>query len=146
MTTVRPPRQGARQPEPHQPHEHQPGQPLTVVVAVRKIFSAETPEYFLLLGTTIFLVVFGLVMVLSSSSIESRAEGGDFFAQASRQGLFALVGLPAMLLAARAPAAFWKRWAGVAMMIGIGLQLLVFLVGIEKNGNRNWLKIGAFTA
>jgi cell division protein FtsW len=118
------------------------------VVAVRRLFDAETPEYFLLLGTTAFLLGFGLIMVLSSSSIESRAEGGDFFEQASRQGLYALVGIPAMLLAARAPAAFWKRWAGVAVVIGVALQLLVFLPGLgyERGQNRNWIDLGSFTA
>ena len=115
---------------------------------MRKLFDAETPEYFLLLGTTLFLVVFGLIMVLSSSSIEARAEGGDFFAKASRQGLYALVGVPAMLLAARATAAFWRRWAGIAVIIGVALQLLVFVPGLtyERGQNRNWINLGSFTA
>jgi cell division protein FtsW len=114
---------------------------------VQKLFAAETPEFFLLLGTTLFLLVFGLVMVLSSSAIESRIDDGNFFARASRQGLFALLGLPAMLLAARAPAAFWKRWAGVAVVIGVVLQMLVFTeLGYETGGNRGWLDFGAFTA
>ena len=146
MTTTRPPR---RSTPPRQARsQSEPQQPRTVVIAVRKLFDAETPEYFLLLGTTLFLVVFGLVMVLSSSSIESRAAGGDFFAQASRQGLYALVGVPAMLLAARAPMAFWKRWAGIAVVIGVALQLLVFLPGLgyERGQNRNWINLGSFTA
>jgi cell division protein FtsW len=145
VTTTRPPRktpparQGRPQPEPQQPR--------TVVVAVRKLFDAETPEYFLLLGTTLFLVVFGLVMVLSSSSIESRVEDGDYFAKAARQGLYALVGIPAMLLAARAPMAFWKRWAGTAVLIGVALQLLVFTpLGYGYGGNNNWINLGSFTA
>jgi cell division protein FtsW len=145
VTTTRPPR---RQPPKRAAAQPEPQQPRTVVVAVRRLFDAETPEYFLLLGTTLFLVVFGLVMVLSSSSIESRADGGDFFAQAARQGLYALVGVPAMLLAARAPMAFWKRWAGTAVLIGVALQLLVFLPGLgyERGQNRNWINLGSFTA
>jgi cell division protein FtsW len=145
VTTTRPPR---RQPPERAAAQPEPQQPRTVVVAVRRLFDAETPEYFLLLGTTLFLVVFGLVMVLSSSSIESRADGGDFFAQAARQGLYALVGVPAMLLAARAPMAFWKRWAGTAVLIGVALQLLVFLPGLgyERGQNRNWINLGSFTA
>ena len=115
---------------------------------MRRIFAAETPEYFMLLGTTIFLVAFGLVMVLSSSSIESRVEDGDFFAKASRQGLYALVGLPLMLIAARAPMSFWKRWAWHAMIIAIVAQLLVVAtnLGVGNGYNRNWLRIGSFTA
>ena len=58
MTTTRPP--SARRRPPPEPEQ---SRPRTVVVAVRKIFDAETPEYFLLLGTTLFLVAFGLIMV-----------------------------------------------------------------------------------
>ena len=119
----------------------------TAIVAVRKLFAAETPEFFLLLGTTVFLLVFGLVMVLSSSAIESRIDDGDFFARAARQGLYAVIGLPLLLLASRAPISFWKRWAGWAVIGGVVLQLLVFTeLGYETGGNRGWLDFGSFTA
>jgi len=122
--------------------------PVAPAVAVaRKLFGAETPEFFLLLGTTLFLLVFGLVMVLSSSAIESRLSDGDFFARAARQGLFAVIGLPIMLIASRAPITFWKRWAGWALVGSIGLQFLVFTgLGYGYGGNQNWIKIGGFSA
>lgn len=144
MTTTRPPARN-RNSQPPVP-ESQP--PRAAVVAVRRLFAAETPEFFLLLGTTLFLVVFGLVMVLSSSSIESYVANGDFFTTATRQGLYALIGVPVMLIAARAPISFWKRWARVAVFLGIGLQLLVFIPGIGwGNGyNQNWIRFGSFTA
>ena len=120
----------------------------TVVVGVKRIFAAETGSYFALLGTTLFLVVFGLVMVLSSSSVESHLESNSFFASFLRQGSFALVGIPFMLVASRMPMTFWKRWAWPAIFVGIGLQLLVFVPGIGwgYGGNRNWIKIGNFSA
>ncbi|MEO5534792.1 MAG: putative lipid II flippase FtsW [Pseudolysinimonas sp.] len=100
----------------------------------------------MLLGTTLFLLAFGLVMVLSSSSIESRVDDGDFFAQASRQGIFALVGIPVMLIASRAPVSFWRRWAWHAVGIGLLLQLLVFTpLGFGNGYNTNWLRLGSFT-
>ncbi len=143
MTTTAP----RRTPRSAPPADDGP-RPSAAVVAVQRIFSAETPEYFLLLGTTIFLVVFGLVMVLSSSSIESYADNDkDFFATATRQGLYALIGVPVMLLAARTPIGFWKRWAGVAIVGGVILQLLVFSpLGYGYGGNTNWIRIGSFTA
>jgi cell division protein FtsW len=118
------------------------------VVAVRRLFAAETPEYFLLLGTTLFMVVFGLVMVLSSSSVEAGKDGGNFFTRFLSQGSFALVGVPVMLLFARVPARFWQKWAWHFVAIGVGLQLLVFVPGLSYGygGNQNWLKIGGFTA
>ncbi|MBN9606750.1 MAG: putative lipid II flippase FtsW [Actinomycetales bacterium] len=115
---------------------------------VRRVFAAETPEYFMLLGTTLFLLVFGLVMVLSSSSVESYLEEGDFFGVATRQGLYALIGLPVMLLAARAPLSFWRRWAWHAIGLGLLLQLLVVAtpLGSGNGYNRNWIGIGSFSA
>ncbi|MEO7121789.1 MAG: putative lipid II flippase FtsW, partial [Lacisediminihabitans sp.] len=123
-------------------------QARAAVVAVKKIFAAETGNYFLLLGATLFLVIFGLVMVLSSSSVESFKASDDFFSGFTRQGGFALIGVPLMLIAARMPSAFWKKWAGLAMVIAMGLQLLVFVphVGVEQGGNRNWISLGSFNA
>jgi len=144
VTTTRPPARSRNSPPPEP--EHQP--PRAAVVAVRRLFAAEAPEFFLLLGTTMFLVVFGLVMVLSSSSIESYVDSKDFFTTATRQGLYALIGVPVMLIAARAPISFWKRWARVAVFLGIGLQLLVIFtpLGWGNGYNQNWIRIGSFTA
>ena len=144
-TTSRVPRGSRGRAAPPPP---EPPRPAAAIVAVQKLFSAEAPEYFLLLGTTLFLVIFGLVMVLSSSSIESYVNNDkDFFATATRQGLYALIGVPVMLLAARTPVSFWKRWAGVAVVAGIALQLLVFTgLGYGYGGNQNWIRIGSFTA
>jgi len=87
-------------------------------------------------------------MVLSSSSIESYVDSKDFFTTATRQGLYALIGVPVMLIAARAPISFWKRWARVAVFLGIGLQLLVVFtpLGWGNGYNQNWIRIGSFTA
>ena len=112
------------------------------IVAVRRIFASETPNFFLLLGTTLFLVIFGLVMVLSSSSIESHLATDSFFTAFLKQGLYALVGIPLMLLASRMRVAFWKRMARPAIIIAIGLQLLVFSpLGYSYGGNQNWITL-----
>ncbi|MCU1514651.1 MAG: ftsW [Microbacteriaceae bacterium] len=128
--------------------ERDPGRGPAAMVAVRRIFQAETGNYFLIAGTTVFLVVFGLIMVLSSSAVESFKESGDFFNGFVRQVLFAVLGLPLMFIAARMPSTFWKRWAGLFMAIAIGLQLLVVAtpLGSEHGGNRNWISFGSFTA
>lgn len=139
MTATRPPQTPS--PDPTQPADARGG--TTAVVRLRRIFAAETPDYFLLLGTTLFLVVFGLVMVLSSSSIESRVSDGDFFARASRQAVLAAVGVPLMLIVSRAPLVFWKRWAKPAILVAAGLQLLVVASPLGSGGyNRNWLRLG----
>ncbi len=121
--------------------------PTVAVVPLRRIFAAESRNYFLLLGTTMFLVIFGLVMVLSSSTIESYTSNDGFFGRFLRQGLFALIGVPLMLVASRMPPQFWKRWAWPALLVGGGMQVLVFLPGIgyDYGGNRNWLLIAGYS-
>jgi cell division protein FtsW len=117
------------------------------VIPVARIFAAGNANYFLLLGATIFMVIFGLVMVLSSSVIESYSDEEGFFGRFVRQGLFAIVGIPLMLIASRMPPRFWKRWAWPALLTGGALQLLVFTgLGYESGGNRNWINLGGFSA
>jgi cell division protein FtsW len=113
-------------------------------VPVKRIFATAQTDYFLLLGVTLFLVIFGLVMVLSSSTIESYKDDDGFFGRFARQGLFAVVGIPLMLIASRMPPTFWKRWAWHFLLLGGGLQLLVFVpgIGFGYGGNNNWIRIG----
>ena len=122
--------------------------PTVAVVPVKRIFAAAQTNYFLLLGVTLFLVIFGLVMVLSSSTIESFNDDGDFFGRFARQGLFAVVGIPLMLIASRMPSYFWKRWAWTALVVGGAFQMLVFVpgIGLAYGGNNNWIRVGSFTA
>lgn len=119
------------------------GKGAGVVVAVRRLFKAETGNYFLVLGTTLFLVVFGLIMVLSSSSVSSFRETDNFFATFSRQGVFALLAIPVMLLASRMPPNFWRRWAGLVLVVALVLQFLVIAtpLGVSHQGNTNWIDI-----
>ncbi|MBK0421509.1 cell division protein FtsW [Leucobacter sp. CSA2] len=96
---------------------------------------------------TILMVGFGLIMVLSSSSITSYLDNQGFFGGFWRQAMFAVIGFPLMILASMMPISFWKRWAWVLFGVGIGLQLLVFTpLGIEVYGNRNWIQIGSIGA
>lgn len=135
----------------HQPHEteapHDEHRAPVAVVAVRRLFGTETRNYFLLLGTTLFLVVFGLVMVLSASSVESHLEHDSFFAAFLKQALYAGVALPLMLIASRMPIRFWKRMARPGILLAIGLQLLVLTpLAYEYGGNQNWITIGPVSA
>jgi cell division protein FtsW len=118
--------------------------PRSARISLGQVFTAESSNYFLLLGTTLFLVLLGLVMVLSSSSIDSYVGRQGFFGVFWKQGMFALIGIPLMLVISRLPVRFFKRWAWVAIFVAIGVQLLVFTpLGIEVGGNLNWIGIGS---
>lgn len=116
------------------------------LVRVRSVFGAPTLNAALLSGTTLFLVAFGLIMVLSSSSVESYVANDSFFTDFAKQGAFAAVGIVLMLFAARMPATLWQRIAWAAIALGIAMQVLVFTpLGFGANGNRNWIGIGGFS-
>ena len=131
---------------PAQPETRGPSSGASARISLGRVFRAESANYLLLLGTTLFLVIFGLVMVLSSSSVDSYLENAGFFGGLLRQGIFALIGLPMMLLVSRMPSRFWQRIAWPALLGACLLQCLVIFtpMGVKVAGNTNWLSLGGF--
>lgn len=120
---------------------------LTTRIQLGRAMTSESANYFLLLGVTLFMVVFGLVMVLSSSAVESHNDSDNFFSRFWSQGAYALVGLPLMFVVSRIPRAFWQKTIWFFLGAACFLQLLVVFtpLGMEIGGNRNWLKVGSLT-
>ena len=97
--------------------------------------------YYLLLGAALALLLLGLLMVLSSSSVLSIRQFGSPYTLAQRQGLFAVIGVVLMLVAARVPVAWWRRLAWPALVVAFVLLVAVLIVGVEVSGQRNWIDI-----
>ena len=112
---------------------------------LRDNFQAESIYFYRLAGLTGFLVVFGLVMVLSSSSIDSLVANRDAFYVFSRQSLYAVVGLGVMLFISSLKLAIIQNLVKAAVVFGFALQLSVPFIGITVNGNTNWISIAGFT-
>ena len=118
-----------------------------LVVSVKRLFHKESPEFVVMAATVLFLVMFGLVMVLSSSFVGSAlGNDGNFFATFFRQAGWALVGIPAMLLLSRMPPISIRRAAPALFLASLALQGLVFTpLGISSGGNTNWVNLAGFT-
>ena len=99
--------------------------------------------YHLLMGATILLLILGVVMVLSASSILSFRETGSPYTIAQRQALFAGVGLVLMAVAMRLPVATWRKVALPVLIVAVVLLVLVLIpgIGVVVNGQRNWIDI-----
>lgn len=97
--------------------------------------------YYLILGTTMLLLVLGLWMVLSASSVESVRTFGSAYTLAQRQALFAVAGVIALILAARTSIEFWRQSAWVFLVIAIALLVAVLFIGVEVAGQRNWIEV-----
>lgn len=98
----------------------------------------------MLLITTLGLAIFGCIMVLSASSVTMISQGQSPFSQVSSQVMFLVLGVIAMVGITRIPVGVYhKKFVVNAMLIAaLVMQLAVVVVGVEVNGNRNWLKIG----
>ena len=103
-------------------------------------------SYYLLLGATVALVCIGLVMVLSSSSVDSIAEDKSAFIEFWRQAMFAVLGIPLMFAASRTSVRTWQVAAWPLLVGALMLQLMVFSpLGHAVKGNRNWIAVAGFT-
>lgn len=97
----------------------------------------------MLLVTTLGLAIFGCIMVLSASSVTMISQGQSPFSQVSSQVMFLVLGVIAMAGITRIPVGVYHKKFVVYAMLATALvmQLAVVVVGVEVNGNRNWLKI-----
>lgn len=107
-----------------------------------RTFRAQSIYFYRLLGITIFLALFGLVMVLSASSIDSLKGTNNSFTVFNRQAAIALVGLLAMAAASLFPVSRFSSWSPRILLIALGVQFATIFVGKEINGNRNWIDFG----
>ena len=106
---------------------------------------SESKPFFFLLGLTLLLVIFGLVMVASASSVDSLRQTNSAYNVFGRQAIYAGIGLLLMIIISRVPVSWLRALAPVALFSTLGLQLLTVIFGEDINGNRNWLAIGPIT-
>ncbi len=99
----------------------------------------DTVFLFLLLA----LLAVGLMMLYSASYAQSEYDSS--YATSTRylqkQGVCAVLGLIAMWVFSRIPAAFWYRMAWPLYGLSIVLLLLTLVVGESVNGARRWINI-----
>ena len=100
--------------------------------------------FYMILAVSLILVLFGLVMVLSASSIASFNRGGSPWKYFSRQAFWAIMGGGGMFLAYGFPLQYLHRVAKFLPWIGLGAMLMAFIpkFGISVNGARAWVHIG----
>ena len=112
-------------------------------------WNSAVTSYYVLIGATALLLVIGLVMVLSSSSVESLDDGHSPYAVFFDQAKYALIGLPLLFGLSRLPVRFFQAIAWPALGLAIVFQLMVFVPGIgcgPQYGNRNWVCLPGFSA
>jgi cell division protein FtsW len=116
---------------------------------VRRVAASDHPRsehplatYHVILGATLLLLVLGVAMVLSASTVVSVHEFGSAYTLWSRQVMFAVVGLVAMVAASRLPVHVWRRLAYPTLLFAFATLMLVLVIGHSVAGQRNWVELG----
>jgi cell division protein FtsW len=113
---------------------------------MREFYSGQSMLFVMILSATLLLVVYGLIMVVSASSIDSiKANNGNPLAISAKQIVSALVGFAAMTFVSARSVEFFARNSFRIYVAATFLQVLVFLpgLGVSVNGNREWIRIPA---
>jgi cell division protein FtsW len=108
-----------------------------------RLLNSPVNHFYMMILSTSVLVVLGLIMVFSASSIHAIDTKGYAFAVVLRQFIFLAFGLPFAVWLARLPLQYWSLIARISLVASIVLVGIVMIPGVGKevNGNRNWIDL-----
>ena len=94
----------------------------------------------------VVLIIFGIVMIYSASSIWAEYKFNDSFKYVKSQTLFFIVGLIMMIYLSKLDYNFYYKKSNLIFFVCLGLLILVLIPGIGsiRNGSRSWFGIGSF--
>jgi len=100
-----------------------------------------------LLFTIIFLTVFGLIMIYSSSSYSAQIDGKPASYYMTRQMYIALAGFAGMIFLSKWDYHWFAKFGPAAFIVAYVSMILVNFtpLGIARNGKKRWLGYGSFT-
>ena len=96
-------------------------------------------------GSTLLLVVLGVLMVFSASAVMASEKFGSPYHFLFRQLGWAVAGLAAMSVAMTVDYRRWKKPAIVFSLLGVTAVLLVAVFFLDRSHNTHrWIKLGGF--
>lgn len=104
-----------------------------------------SPDY-TYMSLAFILVLFGLVMISSSSVVLSVEIFNRNYGFVTRQATYAIVGIIAALILSKIDYRIWRKYAAPFLMISFMLLLIVFIPGVGKaaKGAARWIDFGVF--
>ena len=101
---------------------------------------------YLLFIAVITLILFGIIMIFSASSIWAEYKFNDSFKYVKQQGLFIIIGIILMHTVSKIDYKWYYKKTNLILLICLFLLVLVLIPGIGsvRNGSRSWFGIGSF--
>ena len=100
------------------------------LATLRGLLDRPLASYHLLLSSSALLLVIGLVMVFSATSVEAFRETGDAYSSISNQAMYAIVGLFAFWICQRLPARTYRSLGRPLLVASLILLVLLDLLGV----------------
>ena len=96
--------------------------------------------------TVLVLMLFGVLMIYSSSYIWAEYRFNNEFHYVIYQGAFVIIGIVLMIVLSKIPHEFYYKNANKMLLLSFILLILVLIPGIGsvRNGSRSWFGIGSF--
>lgn len=104
--------------------------------------SDSKPFDFILFVTVLILLAMGIIMVLSASSPQSLSEWGNSYYYVTRQTIFAVIGVIAMIIISKIDYKIYKKFYKIAYIGTIILLLSVKVLGRNAKGATRWIDLG----
>jgi cell division protein FtsW len=99
-----------------------------------------------LFTVTMLLVFLGLVMVFSASAVMARERFGSPYAFLSKQLIWAVAGIAAMIVTMRVDYRRYKHPALVFSLMGVTTLLLISVFFLDRSHNTHrWIHLGGFS-
>lgn len=107
----------------------------------------ESSMDYVLLTAILILLLIGLVMVFSASSIWADYKLGDSLFYVKRQLLFSVVGLIGIWFMLKIPYYRWLNSSVLIYVVCVLLLIALFIpgVGMVRGGAKSWIGVGAFS-
>jgi len=110
-----------------------------------KKFAGGALAYYLFAGATVFLLLAGLVMVYSASSVADYVNFSDSAHHFKRHAISIVIGMVVLFAAQALDYRLLKRWAWVFYYACLASLVAVLVIGVGKWGAKSWIDLGPAT-
>ena len=101
------------------------------------------PIDFPILFFTLALIAFGLIMVISAGAVSGFNSKQNIYFYLFLQMKWTLVGFVFAAVVIKVPYTFWRKFAGVAILVSVALLIAVIFsdAGVAAKGSARWINI-----
>jgi cell division protein FtsW len=114
------------------------------LATIGRLLRRPLASYYLVLGSAGLLLLLGLVMVLSASTIYSLHRHGSVYYIFLRQAMWVAIAMPVAWIVSRLAPERLRLVGYPLLLVSVGMLMLTYVpgIGLSVKGNSNWIEFG----